>query len=60
MLLDTLDEDQLKAIEQCEKDYGTNSPSLEELAAVAAPNTPGWAKAVFEDVWLADVASKTN
>ncbi len=58
MNLDTLSDEQLAAIEECEEKYGSNSPSLEELAEVASPDMPAWTKSLFEEIWLNDVSGQ--
>ncbi|WP_165061552.1 ABC transporter substrate-binding protein [Xiamenia xianingshaonis] len=60
MDLSKLDDEQKKALEECEAEYGMNSPSLEELAEVAVADIPAWTKPIFEELWLTEVSGKTN
>ena len=58
MKTDSLDDTQKKAISDCEKEYGTNAPSLSELAANAVADMPAWVESIWHDVWQGEVAKK--
>ncbi|MDR1183834.1 MAG: ABC transporter substrate-binding protein [Coriobacteriales bacterium] len=60
MDMEKLTAEQLDAIEECERLYGQNSPTLAELGEHAVPDIPGWCETVLEDIWLNEVAAKTN